>query len=192
MGQMINNLLFCAERTIGEKLLEAGIVVLIGVSTVFIVLFLLIGVVKLLQYANKWLNNWDEMMAVYRANKAERKAIKQSYINVKDEKINELYKQLESSEITKLEFKQKQTQIKLEYKSKKPEIKQAVIDLKISQKQARLPEPKATAQIAAPSEEVVTDSKLIAIISAAIAVATEQEQAERKVTFKVRSIKHIN
>ena len=85
---MINNLLFCAERTIGEKLLEAGIVVLIGVSTVFIVLFLLIGVVKLLQYANKWLNNWDEMMAVYRANKAERKAIKQSYINVKDEKIN--------------------------------------------------------------------------------------------------------
>ena len=64
-------------------------------------------------------------MAVYRANKAERKAIKQSYINVKDEKINELYKQLESSEITKLEFKQKQTQIKLEYKSKKPEIKQA-------------------------------------------------------------------
>ena len=189
---MINNLLFCAERTIGEKLLEAGIVVLIGVSTVFIVLFLLIGVVKLFQYANKWLNNWDEMMAVYRANKAERKAIKQSYINVKDEKINELYKQLESSEITKLEFKQKQTQIKLEYKSKKPEIKQAVIDLKISQKQARLPEPKATAQIAAPSEEVVTDSKLIAIISAAIAVATEQEQAERKVTFKVRSIKHIN
>ena len=64
--------------------------------------------------------------------------------------------------------------------------------MKISQKQARLPEPKATAQIAAPSEEVVTDSKLIAIISAAIAVATEQEQAERKVTFKVRSIKHIN
>jgi len=85
---MIINLLFCAERTIGEKLLEAGIVVLIGVSMVFIVLFLLIGVVKLLQYANKWLNNWDEMMAVYRANKAERKAIKQSYINVKDEKIN--------------------------------------------------------------------------------------------------------
>ena len=42
------------------------------------------------------------------------------------------------------------------------------------------------------NEEVVTDSKLIAIISAAIAVATEQEQAERKVTFKVRSIKHIN
>ena len=107
---MINNLLFCAEKTIGDKLAEAGIVVLIGVSTVFIVLFLLIGVVKLLQYANKWLNNWDEMMAVYRANKAERKAIKQSYINVKDEKINELYKQLESSEITKLEFKQKQTQ----------------------------------------------------------------------------------
>ncbi|MDE6565975.1 MAG: hypothetical protein K2L47_02775, partial [Clostridia bacterium] len=67
-----------------------------------------------------------------------------------------------------------------------------VIELKLSQKQARLPEPKATTAIVAPKEELVTDSKLIAIISAAIAVATEQEQAERKVTFKVRSIKHIN
>jgi len=189
---MINNLLFCAERTIGEKLLEAGIVVLIGVSMVFIVLFLLIGVVKLLQYINKYLNNWDDMMAIYRANKAERKAIKTSYVDARDDQLNSLYKKLDNNEITKLEFKEASAKIKLEYKSKKPEIKQAVIDLKISQKQARLPEPKATAQIAAPSEEIVTDSKLIAIISAAIAVATEQEQAERKVTFKVRSIKHIN
>lgn len=189
---MINNLLFCAEKTIGDKLAEAGIVVLIGVSMVFIVLFLLIGVVKLLQYLNKLLNNWDDMMAIYRANKAERKAIKQTFVNEKDEKINELYKQLDNKEITKIEFKDKQGQIKLDYKSKKPEIKQAINDLKSKQKQARLPKPESAIMIAAPSEEVVTDSKLIAIISAAIAVATEQEQAERKVTFKVRSIKHIN
>ena len=95
---MINNLLFCAEKTIGDKLAEAGIVVLIGVSMVFIVLFLLIGVVKLLQYLNKLLNNWDDMMAIYRANKAERKAIKQTFVNEKDEKINELYKQLDNKE----------------------------------------------------------------------------------------------
>ena len=30
-------------------------------------------------------------MAIYRANKAERKAIKQTFVNEKDEKINELY-----------------------------------------------------------------------------------------------------
>ena len=85
---MINNLLFCAEQTIGDKLAEAGIVVLIGVSMVFVILFLLIGVVKLLQYLNKGLNNWDDIMAIYRANKAERKAIKKSYVDIKDEQIN--------------------------------------------------------------------------------------------------------
>ncbi len=189
---MINNLLFCAKQTIGDKLATAGIVVLIGVSMVFIVLFLLIGVVKLLQYLNKLLNNWDDMMAIYRANKAERKAIKQSYVADRDEKINGLYKQLDCNVITKWEFKEQQAKIKLEYKSKKPEIKQAISDLKTSQKQARLPKPEGATMIAAPSEEVVTDSKLIAIITAAIAVCTEQEQAERKVTFKVRSIKHLN
>lgn len=188
---MINNLLFCATK-LGDKMATAGIGLLIGVSMVFLLLLLLIGVVKLMQYANKWLNNWDKMMAVYRANKAEIKAIKKSYADVKDEQINELYLKLDKNEITKSEFKQSEAQIKLEYKSKKPEIKQAIADAKLAQKQKALPKPEATPMIAAPSEEVVTDSKLIAIISAAIAVATEQEQEERKVTFKVRSIKHIN
>ncbi len=189
---MINNLLFCAEQTIGDKLAEAGIVVLIGVSMVFVILFLLIGVVKLLQYLNKGLNNWDDIMAIYRANKAERKAIKKSYVDIKDEQINDLYKKLDNKEITKLEFKEASSKIKLEYKSKKPEIKQAVSDIKASQKQARLAKPESMPMLVEPAGEEVTDSKLIAIISVAIAVCTEQEQAERKVTFKVRSIKHIN
>ncbi len=189
---MINNLLFCAEQTIGDKLAEAGIVVLIGVSMVFVILFLLIGVVKLLQYLNKGLNNWDDIMAIYRANKAERKAIKKSYVDIKDEQINDLYKKLDNKEITKLEFKEASSKIKLEYKSKKPEIKQAVSDIKESQKQARLAKPESMPMLVEPAGEEVTDSKLIAIISVAIAVCTEQEQAERKVTFKVRSIKHIN
>ncbi|MDE6967661.1 MAG: OadG family protein [Clostridia bacterium] len=189
---MINNLLICAKQTILDKLGEAGIVVLIGVAMVFLVLFLLIGVVKLLQYINKLLNNWDDMMAIYRANKAERKAIKQTYINDRDDKITALYKQLDNNEISKIEFKQAQSQIKLEYKSKKPEIKQAINELRASQKQARLPKPEQAKMLVAPVEEVVTDAKLIAIISAAIAVATEEEQQERKVTFKVRSIKQIH
>lgn len=190
---MINNLLICAEESFGSKMATAGIVVLIGVSMVFIVLFLLIGVVKLLQYINKYLNNWDDMMAIYRANKAGRKAVKKSYIDARDEQINELYRQLDNKEISKLEFKEAETKIKLEYKSKKPEIKQAICDVKTRQKQARLPKPESMpATLVAPCEEEVTDSKLIAIITAAIAVSTEQEQAERKVTFKVRSIKHLN
>ncbi len=190
---MINNLLLCAEESFGSKMATAGIVVLIGVSMVFIVLFLLIGVVKLLQYINKYLNNWDDMMAIYRANKAERKAIKTSYVDARDEQVNSLYKKLDSNEITKLEFKEASAKIKLEYKSKKPEIKQAISDVKARQKQAKLPKPDSIPSLVAPvAGEEVTDSKLIAIITAAIAVCTEQEQAERKVTFKVRSIKHLN
>lgn len=187
------NLLICAEQSLGDKLAEAGIVVLIGVSMVFLLLFLLIGVVKLLQYLNGWLNSWDKMMAIYRADKAERKAVKQSYIDARDEQINLLYKRLEGGEIQKAEFKQLMAKIKQEYNQKKPEIKQAVIALKAEQKQARLPMPITETAPAAPqTEQVVTDAKLVAIITAAIAVATEQEQAERKVAFKVRSIKHIN
>lgn len=188
---MINRLLFSAAQTIGDKLAEAGIVVLIGVSMVFLLLFLLIGVVKLLQYLNNYLNKWDDMMAVYRANKADRKAIKQSYINERDEAMSKLYNQLESAEISKAQFKDSQAKIKLDYKSKKPEMKEAIAELKAKQRQAKLPQPEAKQMLVAPMEEEVKDSKLIAIITAALAVATEQEQEERKVAFKVRSIKHI-
>lgn len=189
---MINNLLFCAE-SFADKMTTTGIGLLIGVSMVFIVLLLLIGVVKLLKFLHKVLNNWDDMMAIYRANKAERKAIKQPYINIRDEQINELYKRLDKQEITKLEFKQESSKIKLEYKSQIPEIKQTVNELKANQKQAKLAKPAQTPMLTAPVVgEEITDSKLIAVISAAIAVMTEEEQAERKVTFKVRSIKQIN
>lgn len=184
---MINNVLLCAD--IVDKLIEAGIVVLIGVSLVFIVLFILIGVVKLLKIADGWLNIWDKKMAVYRANKQEVKALKNSYIDAKEEKVNLLYKKLEKNEIDKNEFKTQLAQIKQDYKDKKPEIKQAVLDLKAKQKAPKTTQTENTTVVQ--TEEVVTDAKLIAIISAALAVATEQEQQERKVTFKVRSIKHI-
>lgn len=183
---MINNLLLGASNKMTAG--DVGIVVLIGVGLVFLILLLLIGVVKLLQLLNKALNKWDEKMAVVRANKAEVKALKMSYENDKDEKINKIYLQLEKGEISKNEFKEQLAKAKNEYKAKKPEIDKAVNDLKAKQKGITQPSQVSEANTNA---EVVTDAKLIAVISAAIAVVTEQEQAERKVKFKVRSIKQI-
>lgn len=174
-----------------DKLAESGIVVLIGVSTVFLLLFLLIGVVKLLQYVEKLLKIWDAKMAVVRANKAEVKAVKQSYIDDRDEEINAIYTKNEKGEMTAKEAKQAIAEIKADFKqNKKPLMDKEVSELKAKQK-GQLTTEESAPVVVANDGEVVTDERLIAVITAAIAVVTEQECAERKVKFKVRTIKHI-
>ncbi len=183
---MINNILAATAEV------NPGIVVLIGISVVFLILLFLVAIVKLLKFSNKYLDNWDEFMLVVRGNRAEVLAVKKSYIDVRDEALNIVYIKGSSKELTAGEVKAQVAEIRAEFNTvTKPIMLQEVIDLKAKHK----------AVSAASSEEcsccksscnAVIDAKLIAVITAAIAVATEQECAERKVKFKVRTIKHLN
>lgn len=183
---MISNIL-CS--TLGDKLIQSCIVVLIGVSMVFLLLFALIGVVKLLQYVEKGLIKWDKIMSVKRANKAEIKAVKLSFIEAREAEENAVIMAGEKGELTKAEVNAKVKAIKDDFKANKlPLMKKQIAELKAKHKGLTADVNENTTTTI---EEVVDDEELIAVISAAIAVATERECAERKVKFKVRSIKHI-
>ena len=186
------NTLLCAEKmSFLDKLADAGIVVVIGVVLVFLILAFLIGIIYILRYLNDVLNKWDDKMVVYRGNKAKLKAIKEEYIIDKDNKINDIYIALENGDINDSEAKIKIAKIKEEYNALKPEIKAKVAELKeqlSAKSEIKVVAPTTNESVASNDVE---DERIIAVITAAIAVATEQECAIRKVKFKVRSIKEL-
>lgn len=185
------NTLLCAEKmSFVDKLAEAGIVVLIGVTLVFIILAFLIGIIYILKHFNVAMNKWDDKMATYRSNKAYLKSIKNEYYENKNNKINEIYLLLEKGEIDNAEAKKRIVEIKADFLAIKPEIKAKVAEakLKLANKTNTNVE---NALVIEESQADIFDEKIIAVITAAIAVATEQECAIRKVKFKVRSIKEV-
>lgn len=184
---MLNGIL-CASEFVG-KLEQAGIVVLIGVSTVFVLLFILIGVVKLLRYFNTYMDKWDVMMTGVRSQRAEIKAVKKK---VKDDyyaaidKINIAYENDKNTAVKTESLKK----AKEDYERNLDKAKEEIVLIKAKyEKSSESSVPTETTKSEVLTE--VDDKKLIAVITAAVAMATEQECAERKVAFKVRSIKQI-
>lgn len=192
---MFNNLLCVEKMSFVDKLSEAGTVVLIGIVLVFIILAFLIGIVQTLRYFDRIMNKWDGMMLIYRSNKAKYKAIKTEYIDNRDILINEVYALLTSKEIDESDAKKRIANIKADYIALKPEINAKIADAKAENKKAKnaIAVIDSTSSVASNEEacQNVSDDKIIAVITAAIAVATEQECAIRKVKFKVRSIKEV-
>ncbi len=186
---MINNLLFAAANTVNP-----GIVVLIGVVVVFLILLFLVGIVKLLKFSNTYMDKWDAMMLIFRGNRAEVASLKKSFIDTRDEALNDIYISEQRKEITKQDAKSELAKIKAEFNTvTKPIMLKAISDLKASQKAKSTEATDATQNdCVCANGDIVTDPRLIAAITAAIAIATEQECAERKVKFKVRTIKHLN
>ena len=185
---MINNIL-CA--TTGTQSVDPAVVVLIGIAVVFLILFFLIGIVKVLRFADGYLNKWDAMMLIVRGNRAEVEALKKSYIETRDDALNEVYINELNKAVSKADAKAEIAKIRSGFNTiTKPIMLQAVVELKAKQKAKSL-EVTTTEENCVAETEFVTDARIIAIITAAIAIATEQECAEKKVKFKVRTIKHL-
>lgn len=186
---MINNILCAATAA---QSIDPAVVVLIGVVVVFLILLFLICIVKVLHFADGHLNKWDAMMLIVRGNRAEVGALKKSFIETRDDALNVVYINEQNNAVSKADAKAEIAKIRSDFNTiTKPIMVQAIADLKAKQKANSLESINTTEDNCVVETECVTDARIIAIITAAIAIATEQECAEKKVKFKVRTIKHL-
>lgn len=179
----------CEELSLADNMSNAGVSLLIGVCTVFLMLGIIICVVKVLKYVHFGLNSWDAYKAETLKRKAEIKANKKAKYEPVIKEEAELKEKLANNEITKVQYEEgiaacvaKRAQIKEQLKADKIDIM-----AKYDKKQEESTQPQIERVVTAEVE----DSELIAVITAAVAIVLENEGAAKKTNFRVRSIKEI-
>lgn len=179
----------CEKLSLADNMSNAGVSLLIGVCTVFLMLGVIICVVKVLKYVHIGLNSWDAFKAEAKKKKAEIKANKKAKYEPVIKEEAELKAKLASNEITREQYDEgiaacvaKRAQIKAQLKADKNDIM-----AKYDKKQEESVEPQIENVVTAEVE----DSELIAVITAAVAIVLENEGAAKKTNFRVRSIREI-